>query len=188
MYNHVLLNVHITRPIVFRLRHGVQGVEGSNPFIPTRNLAGLRVKLQTRVLFFQPYFQPRRWKLEIHNESKWCSPLWSGWICVYRAEQVHCGFVGVVGERSPNCAPSPLCWVGKMLYYLNMKKEILARIIGLRQAASAALLASAVMVPSQRPQTLLACYIAAMMGLFFVYQKIWLSERVSFRLSSHCLS
>ncbi len=52
-----------------------------------------------------------------------------------------------------------------------MKQEILAYIIGLCQAASAALLASAVIVPTHRAQALLACYIAAMLGLFFVYLK-----------------
>ncbi len=52
-----------------------------------------------------------------------------------------------------------------------MRNEILAYLIGLCQAASAALLASAVIVPEQRPAALFACYIAAGMGLFFVFQK-----------------
>ena len=52
-----------------------------------------------------------------------------------------------------------------------MKKEILAYLAGLCQAASAALLASAVIVPEQRAAALFACYIAAALGLFFVFQK-----------------
>ena len=52
-----------------------------------------------------------------------------------------------------------------------MKKEILSYLIGLCQAASAALLASAVIVPQNRPEALLACYIVAGVGLFFVFQK-----------------
>ena len=52
-----------------------------------------------------------------------------------------------------------------------MKAEILAYLIGLCQAASAALLASAVIVPQNRSDALLACYIVAILGLFFVFQK-----------------
>ena len=58
-----------------------------------------------------------------------------------------------------------------MLVQLVMKKEILAYLAGLCQAASAALLASAVIVPEQRAAALFACYIAAALGLFFVFQK-----------------
>ena len=52
-----------------------------------------------------------------------------------------------------------------------MKKGILSYLIGLCQAASAALLASAVIVPESRPDAMLACYIVAMLGLFFAYEK-----------------
>lgn len=52
-----------------------------------------------------------------------------------------------------------------------MKKEILSYIIGLTQAASAALLASAVIVPNSRAVALLACYLSFAIGLFLVFLK-----------------
>lgn len=83
--------------------------------------------------------------------------------------------LGLNGRFSEECAlPTalhPLYDVATKFYTDFMKQEILAYIIGLCQAASAALLASAVIVPTHRPQALLACYIAAMLGLFFVYLK-----------------
>ena len=53
----------------------------------------------------------------------------------------------------------------------EMKKEILAYLIGLCQAASAALLVSAVVMPPARAESIFACYIVAAVGLFLVYQK-----------------
>ena len=52
-----------------------------------------------------------------------------------------------------------------------MKKEILSYLIGLTQAASAALLASAVIVPNSRVVALLACHLSLAIGIFLVFLK-----------------
>ena len=52
-----------------------------------------------------------------------------------------------------------------------MKNELLSYVVGLCQAASAALLASAVIVPDSRPDALLGCYIVAALGALFVFLK-----------------
>ena len=52
-----------------------------------------------------------------------------------------------------------------------MKKEILAYITGLCQAASAALLASAVIVPDARTEAIITCFLCAVIGFATVYMK-----------------
>ncbi|WP_298034642.1 hypothetical protein [uncultured Desulfovibrio sp.] len=52
-----------------------------------------------------------------------------------------------------------------------MKKDFLAYLTGLCQAASAALLASAVIVPEARAEALLMCYLCAGLGMLFVFLK-----------------
>ena len=52
-----------------------------------------------------------------------------------------------------------------------MKKELLQYLSSLYQAASAALLASAVIVPEARIAALFGTYICAMLGMLFVYLK-----------------
>lgn len=52
-----------------------------------------------------------------------------------------------------------------------MKKELLQYLAGLCQGASAALLASAVIVSEMRIAALFCTYICAMPGLLFVYLK-----------------
>ena len=50
-----------------------------------------------------------------------------------------------------------------------MKNALLQYIAGLCQAASAALLASAVIVPAHRIASLFGCYVCAMLGLLLIY-------------------
>ena len=45
-----------------------------------------------------------------------------------------------------------------------MKKELLAYVAGLCQAASAALMAAAVITPSMRTESILGCVVAAVLG------------------------
>lgn len=52
-----------------------------------------------------------------------------------------------------------------------MKKDLLSYLAGLCQAASAALLASAVIVPEARIEALFGCYASAMLGLLFIVLK-----------------
>ena len=52
-----------------------------------------------------------------------------------------------------------------------MKRELLHYLAGLCQAASAALMASAVIMPDMRTESLLGCTASAIMGLTFVYFK-----------------
>ena len=52
-----------------------------------------------------------------------------------------------------------------------MKKEILSYLIGMTQAAAAALLASAVIMPSARMESVLACHAAALVGVLLVILK-----------------
>ncbi len=52
-----------------------------------------------------------------------------------------------------------------------MKKELLAYLAGLCQAASAALLASAIIMPESRFESLLGCYAAAVIGGVLVVLK-----------------
>ncbi|MBQ7606995.1 MAG: hypothetical protein IJU76_03360 [Desulfovibrionaceae bacterium] len=52
-----------------------------------------------------------------------------------------------------------------------MKKDLLEYMAGLCQAASAALLVSAVIVPTSRPDALLGCYIMAIAGAFAIFFK-----------------
>lgn len=53
----------------------------------------------------------------------------------------------------------------------GMKKELLQYLVGLCQGASAALLASAVIVPDMRIASLFGAYVCAMLGILFVYLK-----------------
>ena len=52
-----------------------------------------------------------------------------------------------------------------------MKRELLHYLAGLCQAASAALMASAVIMPDMRTESLLGCTVSAIMGMAFVYFK-----------------
>ena len=52
-----------------------------------------------------------------------------------------------------------------------MKRELLGYVVGLCQAASAALLASAVIMPPARAESIFACFICAIIGAFLVFLK-----------------
>lgn len=52
-----------------------------------------------------------------------------------------------------------------------MKKELLTYLIGLCQAASAALLASAIIMPEMRGEALFGCYASAIIGAILVILK-----------------
>jgi hypothetical protein len=66
--------------------------------------------------------------------------------------------------------------IGKATWYLTycgvgMKRELLHYLAGLCQAASAALMASAVIMPDMRTESLFGCAASAAMGMTFVYFK-----------------
>jgi len=65
-------------------------------------------------------------------------------------------------------------WAGKYGYFgieVGMKKELLGYLVGLCQAASAALMASAVIMPDVRGEALAGCVTVAIMGAGIVVLK-----------------